>query len=68
MLYENADEKKFKTIVGSLNPCFVGKCSTSELQQQLKSLNKLSLNPCFVGKCSTSFDADEEYEQAFLKS
>ena len=38
----------------SLNPCFVGKCSTSQNEVQNEVQNVEGLNPCFVGKCSTS--------------
>ena len=38
----------------SLNPCFVGKCSTRLEIPKGAVVFSISLNPCFVGKCSTS--------------
>ena len=50
----NRFQCEIKYNLGGLNPCFVGKCSTSYVEKNRKNQQKVCLNPCFVGKCSTS--------------
>ena len=45
----------------SLNPCFVGKCSTSIIPNLGWLQTAGCLNPCFVGKCSTSKDESRSW-------
>ena len=37
----------------SLNPCFNGRCSVSDNEQEAQEKAE-SLNPCFNGRCSVS--------------
>ena len=53
MLYELHKAEDTIRANGGLNPCFVGKCSTSWAVESKEEASE-GLNPCFVGKCSTS--------------
>ena len=42
-----------KSVKNRLNPCFNGRCTSTELSTT-NSINIKSLNPCFNGRCTST--------------